>query len=97
MGLLLLLPIQVVDASGATADTFIKLNAPSAGTHVLTVQPGQIIELVIQNNRAGFAGGEYASNSSLTSNRNTREQHSFHLHGYHFWQVGKSGEGGGSV
>jgi hypothetical protein len=33
-------------------------------------------------------GGKYASeNDSLTNNRNGREQHSFHLHGHHFWQV----------
>jgi hypothetical protein len=79
---------QVVDAASSNADVLLKLGVPSAGTHVLTVQPGEMIEIVIQNDRAGFAGGEYASNSTLTSARNGREQHSFHLHGYHFWQVG---------
>jgi hypothetical protein len=63
------------------------MGTPSAATHVLTVQPGQIVEIVIQNDRAGFLGGEYNSSSPLTSARNGREQHSFHLHGYHFWQV----------
>jgi hypothetical protein len=79
--------LQIVDAASSNADVFLKLGVPSAGTHVLTVQPGEMIEIVIQNDRAGFAGGEYASNSTLTSARNGREQHSFHLHGYHFWQV----------
>ena len=79
--------LQVVDASTANKDIFIKLGTPSAATHVLTVQPGQMIEVVIQNDRAGFMGGEYNSSSGLTSARNGREQHSFHLHGYHFWQV----------
>jgi hypothetical protein len=78
----------VVDAAKGNADVFIKLNTPSAGTHVLTVQPGKIIEIVIQNDRAGYLGGEYTSGDKLTSGRNGREQHSFHLHGYHFWQVG---------
>lgn len=79
---------QIVDAAAASKDVFIKLGMPSAATHVLTVQPGEVVEIVIQNDRAGLFGGEYASNSSLTSARNGREQHSFHLHGYHFWQVG---------
>lgn len=79
--------MQIVDAASSNADTFLKLGVPSAGTHVLTVQPGEMIEIVIQNDRAGLLGGEYASNSTLTSARNGREQHSFHLHGYHFWQV----------
>lgn len=80
--------LQIVDASTSNADVFIQLGKPSAGTHVLTVQPGQMIEIVIQNARAGLGGGEYNSSSPLTSARNGREQHSFHLHGYHFWQVG---------
>lgn len=80
-----------MDAAKRNADVFIKLNTPSAGTHVLTVQPGQIIEVVIQNDRAGYLGGEYSTTDPLTSSRNGREQHSFHLHGYHFWQVGDIG------
>lgn len=84
------LSCQIVDLATASKDVFIKLGTPSAATHVLTVQPGEVVEIVIQNDRAGLFGGEYASNSSLTSARNGREQHSFHLHGYHFWQVGGS-------
>lgn len=42
---------QVVDAASSNADVFIKLNTPTAGTHVLTVQPGEIVEIVIQNDR----------------------------------------------
>lgn len=83
--------LQVVDEATASKDVFIKLGTPSAATHVLTVQPGEVVEIVIQNDRAGLFGGEYASNSTLTSARNGREQHSFHLHGYHFWQVGPQG------
>jgi hypothetical protein len=79
--------LQIVDEATANRDVFIKLGKPSAATHVLTVQPGEVVEIVIQNDRAGLFGGEYASNSTLTSARNGREQHSFHLHGYHFWQV----------
>ena len=43
--------------------------------------PHKVVEIVIQNNRAGEFGGEYASNNSLTNPRNGREQHPFHLHG----------------
>jgi len=83
-----LLSAQVVDAATPNGDVFMKLSAPSAGTHVVTVQAGQMIEFVIENARAGFNGGEYASNSPLTSARNGREMHSWHLHSAHFWQVG---------
>lgn len=37
--------------------------------------------------RAGYLGGEYTTSDPLTSKRNGREQHSFHLHGYHAWQA----------
>ncbi|KAF6252743.1 Cupredoxin [Scenedesmus sp. NREL 46B-D3] len=66
-------------------------NASTWMTDGKDLQPGagEVVEVVIQNNRAGLNGGEYASNNdSLTNNRNGREQHSFHLHGHHFWQVG---------
>lgn len=80
--------MQVVDASGSNKNAVIELGKPGAGTHVMTLQPGEVVELVVQNNRAGLFGGEYNTSSTLTSNRNGREQHSFHLHGHHFWQVG---------
>lgn len=81
--------LQLVDAAGSSSNVVIKLGKPGAASHVLSLRPGEMVEIVIQNNRAGFNGGQYASaNESLTNNRNGREQHSFHLHGHHFWQVG---------
>ncbi|KAF8065871.1 L-ascorbate oxidase [Scenedesmus sp. PABB004] len=79
--------VQVVDAAGPNADIVVKLK-PGAGTHVLTVKRGEVVEIVIQNLRAGANGGEYNTTSPLTSARNGREQHSFHTHGHHAWQVG---------
>lgn len=80
--------LQLVDAAGSSSNVVIKLGKPGAASHVLSLRPGEMVEIVIQNNRAGFNGGQYASaNESLTNNRNGREQHSFHLHGHHFWQV----------
>lgn len=128
---------QVVDANGPNRDVVLKLGKPGAGTHVLSLPAGQLIEIVVQNNRAGAArrscavaaacgagragvlfcsllalclltaacaaavhrtmsprlcaglfGGEYNTSSGLTSNRNGREQHSFHQHGHHVWMVG---------
>jgi L-ascorbate oxidase len=49
---------------------------------------GQVIEFVVQNNRAGRFGGEYNSTNNITSARGGREQHPFHLHGHRFWVVG---------
>lgn len=77
--------MQVVDATSANKNFYLDMVSPSAGTRVLTVQPGEMIEIVIQNMRAGFGGGEYASGVGLTNNRNRKEQHSIHGHGYHFW------------
>jgi len=77
--------VQVVDATSTNKNFYLDMVSPSAGTHVLTVQPGEMIEIVIQNMRAGFGGGEYASGVSLTDKRNGKEQHSIHGHGYHFW------------
>lgn len=85
---LCLFGLQVIDDASANKDTVINLGKPGVANHVLTLQPGEVVELVIQNNRAGLFGGEYNTSSALTSNRNGREQHSFHLHGHHFWQVG---------
>jgi hypothetical protein len=45
-----------------------------------TPAPCKVIELVLQNNRAGAFGGEYGS-AGITFNRTGREQHPFHLHG----------------
>jgi hypothetical protein len=79
---------QIVDAAGPNANVVLNLGKPGAASHVLSLKPGEVVEIVIQNNRAGLFGGQYASNNdSLTNNRNGREQHSFHLHGHHFWQV----------
>jgi L-ascorbate oxidase len=88
--------LQVIDDASDNKDTVINLGKPGAANHVLTLQPGEVVELVIQNDRAGLFGGEYNTSAALTSNRNGREQHSFHLHGHHFWQVGM-GLGGWSA
>lgn len=70
-------------------DTVLQLGRPGAATHTISLRRGELVEIVIQNDRAGLYGGEYASaNDSLTNKRNGREQHSFHLHGHHFWEVG---------
>jgi hypothetical protein len=81
--------LQLVDAANpANSNVLIKLDKPGAASHVLSLKRGEVVEIVIQNNRGGFNGGEYASNNdTLTNNRNGREQHSFHLHGHHFWLV----------
>jgi hypothetical protein len=79
--MLILLVLQVVDSASPNSDTVIKIGKPGAASHIITLKPGEMYEIVIQNDRAGLYGGEYASGSPLTSARNGREQHSFHLHG----------------
>lgn len=87
----------VEGAPGKNGAVLLDLGKPGAATHTITLPRGALVEIVIENNRAGAFGGEYASkNDSLTNNRNGREQHSFHLHGHHFWQVGM-GLGGWSA
>jgi hypothetical protein len=39
--------LQIVDAACFNADVFLKLGVPSAGTHVLTVQPGSILRCLL--------------------------------------------------
>jgi hypothetical protein len=43
----------VVDAGSSNADVVLQLGRPGAGTHVLTLQPGELIELVVQVRQAG--------------------------------------------
>lgn len=80
--------LEVVDASSPNGDILVQLGKPGVATHVLSATPGQVIEIVVQNNRAGAFGGEYGPVNGSTTGRNGREQHPFHLHGYHFWVVG---------
>lgn len=80
--------VQVADNSMPNGYNMLNLNQPGAGTHTLSLQGNKMIEIVVQNNRAGAYGGQYNSSSSLTNNRNGREQHAFHLHGHHVWLVG---------
>lgn len=82
----------MIDGASALKDTVLQLGRPGAATHTISLRRGELVEIVIQNDRAGLYGGEYASaNDTLTNKRNGREQHSFHLHGHHFWEVGSTG------
>lgn len=56
-------------------------NASCANTDKRASPSQQVVEIILQNNRAGAFGGEYNSSSPLTSARNFREQHAFHMHG----------------
>ncbi|KAI8468177.1 MAG: Cupredoxin [Monoraphidium minutum] len=80
--------VKVLDAAGPGAGALVEAKTLKAGKHVLSLELGETVEIVIVNNRAGAFGGEYNSSSPLTFPRNGREQHPFHLHGYHFWLVG---------
>jgi hypothetical protein len=81
------LGLQIFDSS-KLGNSLVVNNTVKAATHVITLSEGEVVEVVLQGMRAGAAGGEYNSSSNVTSNRNGREQHPFHLHGHHFWVVG---------
>ena len=55
----------MVDAGSSNADVVLQLGRPGAGTHVLTLQPGELIELVVQVRQAGcgwvMEAAEYTS------------------------------------
>lgn len=78
---------RVMELNGPNAKTLIDAKVPKVGLHSLTVPPNKVVEIVLQNNRAGAYGGEYGT-AGLTFNRTGREQHPFHLHGQHFHVVG---------
>ncbi|PSC72468.1 L-ascorbate oxidase-like [Micractinium conductrix] len=63
---------------------------PVAGTHLVPLKRGQVVELVLQNLPANSFNGDYRVPAG--QNRTAMEQHPFHLHGHHFWVLG-SGEG----
>lgn len=58
---------------------------PVAGTHVVKISKGDVVELVVQNNNANAFNGDYRPNGAA---RSAQEQHPFHLHGHHFWVSG---------
>ena len=80
--------MRVVEATGPDADALLNAATPKAGLHAMTLRLGEVVEVVLQNNRAGAYGGEYNTTSPLTSARNGCEQHPFHRHGGHFFVVG---------
>lgn len=79
---------EVLEVTGNGSQSLLQAKTPKAGLHLLTLDVGKAVEIVIQSDRAGAFGGEYNSSAPITSNRNGREQRPFHLHGYHFWVVG---------
>jgi len=58
--------------------------APVVGTHVVNIALGEIVEIVLQNNPASSFNGDYTKQNP----RSAMEQHPFHLHGQHFWDLG---------
>lgn len=86
---------KVLEVNSDGGLSLVKAKKLKAGLHTLTLGLGKVVEIVLQNNRAGAFGGEYG-NTTLTMNRNGLEQHPFHLHGYHFFMVG-SGLGNWSL
>ncbi|KAL4433040.1 hypothetical protein ABPG77_006467 [Micractinium sp. CCAP 211/92] len=59
---------------------------PTAGTHLIPLKKGEIVEVVLQNLNANANNGDYRGEAGV--NRTAQEQHPFHLHGHHFWVLG---------
>lgn len=87
--------LGVQEAKSGRIDVFLTTNDkkknpppiyPTAGTHVLPLKKGEVLELVIQNLNANSNNGDYRVPAG--ANRTAQEQHPFHLHGHHFWVVG---------
>lgn len=55
---------------------------PVAGTHVVTLNKGDVVDIVVQNNAANAFNGDYRPDGS---GRTAREQHPFHHHMHRFW------------
>ncbi|KAI7841690.1 hypothetical protein COHA_004557 [Chlorella ohadii] len=64
---------------------------PTAGTHLVPLKRGDVVQMVMQNLPANSNNGDYRI-PGPGSSRNTTEQHPMHLHGHHFWVLG-SGDG----
>ena len=58
---------------------------PVAGTHLVKVARGDVVEVVVQNNAANAFNGDLRP---AGAGRVAQEQHPFHLHGHHFWLLG---------
>ena len=58
---------------------------PVAGTHLVPLSMGDIVEVIIQNNPANSFNGDYRP---AGVNRTAMEQHPMHMHGHHFWVLG---------
>jgi len=67
-------------------DALVTAKTPKYATHTYNLKMGDVVEIIVQNNRAGAFGGEYGVGG--TTNRVGREQHPLHLHGHRFWVVG---------
>ncbi|KAI3433825.1 hypothetical protein D9Q98_003629 [Chlorella vulgaris] len=87
--------VGVQEAKSGRIDVFLTTNDktknpppiyPTAGTHVLPLKKGEVLELVIQNLNANSNNGDYRVPAG--ANRTAQEQRPFHLHGHHFWVVG---------
>lgn len=78
-----------------SGDSFVFLNLnfnkslmpkePVAGTPIIEIESGQVIDVLLQNNPAQAFGG-------ILLNRTNQEEHPIHLHGHHFYVIG-SGQG----
>lgn len=60
---------------------------PTAGTHILPLKRGEVLELVLQNLPANANNGDYRMREGAS--RVAQEQHPFHMHGHHFWVLGQ--------
>ena len=58
---------------------------PVAGTPIIELGSGEVVDVLLQNNPAEAFGG-------ILTNRTSEEQHPIHLHGHHFYVLG-SGQG----
>ena len=58
---------------------------PAAGLQVVTLEHGDVIDVILQNNPENAFNGDY---TLAGLNRTAQDHHPFHLHGHHFWVLG---------
>jgi len=57
---------------------------PAAGMHVVTIEWGEVVDVVMVNQPASASNGDYRG-----VNRTFMDHHPMHLHGHKFWIIGQ--------
>eukprot|EP00884_Botryococcus_braunii_P009161 jgi/Botrbrau1/18246/Bobra.0844s0001.1 len=60
--------------------------SPVPGQHVVVLNPGDVVDVILINLPANANNGDYRP--GVGANRTATEQHPFHMHGHHFWVLG---------